>query len=125
VAARRSSQGGLGLAIDDHMAPRSALLPTLATDRGAVVWHAKAEARRAARALHEAVTDADARTSEEFCGQGYGNPITRTVDGTQTVDSRNAESATASVGRAAPKALRWSQMGAFDGIITLIGRALG
>ena len=119
MAERRSSEGGL--AIEDHMAPRSALLPTFAT----VVWHAKAEARRAARALHEAVTDADARTSEEFCGQGYGNPITRTVDGTQTVDSRNAESATASVGRAAPKALRWSQMGAFDGIITLIGRALG
>jgi O-antigen/teichoic acid export membrane protein len=121
VAARRSSAGGL--AIEDHVAPRSALLPPLATDRGALVWHAKAEARRAARALHEAIATADARTSEEFCGPGHGDPITQTVDITPPVDSRNTESATASVGRAARKALRWSLMGAAS--TRLGGLALG
>jgi O-antigen/teichoic acid export membrane protein len=92
VAARRRSDEGLE--IEDPLAPRTALLPTLATDRGTVVGHAKAEARRAARALHEAVADVDAGTSEELRRQGHGDSITRTVDG------RSTESATALVGRA-------------------------
>jgi O-antigen/teichoic acid export membrane protein len=104
VAVRRSSAEAL--VADDQMPARNAVPPTLATDSGALVWHARMEARRAARAFHGAMAAADAATSDEVYEQGYGDPITHPVD------SPDAESASASIGRAARKGLLWSLMGA-------------
>jgi O-antigen/teichoic acid export membrane protein len=106
VAVRRTSAEAL--AVEDHPAPQNALSATLATDRGALVWHAKAEARRAARAFHDAVAAADTRPPDEPNGQGHGDPITHTVDDSE------AEPVTASIGRAARKGLLWSLMGAMS-----------
>ena len=109
---------GGGLAIEDRLAPRSdAFDPTFATDRILVAWQVKAEARRAARALHGAMAGADARSSEEFSAPRDGGPITRLDDSPAT------EPANRSIGQAARKGLLWSLMGAAS--TRLGGLALG
>src|SRR5918994_91664 len=67
--------GGAGstpsLAIEDRLTPQKVALASMFVgDRTSVAWRVKADARRAARALHEAMVDADARTSEvDLAGQ--------------------------------------------------------
>lgn len=67
--------GGAGstpsLAIEDRLTPQKVALASMFVgDRTPVAWRVKADARRAARALHEAMVDADARTSEvDLAGQ--------------------------------------------------------
>ena len=107
-----------GIAIEDRLAPpEGALDPTVATDSTPLAWEVKAEARRAARALHEAIADTDASTSEGFDGQHQGDPVVKTDDGSDT------ESAIGSISRAAGKGMRWSLMGA--ALTRLGGLALG
>jgi O-antigen/teichoic acid export membrane protein len=66
-----------GLAIEDRLAPQGdALDPTRVTERIPLAWQVKAEARRAARALHEAMAGAGARSSEKSYGPGQGDLIT-------------------------------------------------
>jgi O-antigen/teichoic acid export membrane protein len=116
VAGSRGSVGGL--AIEDRLASQTAALdPTVATDRTPLAWQVRAEARGAARAFHEAVAGADARTAEGSNGSGNDAPVT------QTDDSPEAEPATSSIGRAAGKGLRWSLIGAAS--MRLGGLALG
>ncbi len=116
VAGGRGSGGGL--AIEDRLASQTAALdPTVATDSAPLAWQIRAEARGAARALHEAVAGADARTAEGSNGSGHDTPVT------QTDDSPETEPATSSIGRAAGKGLRWSLIGATS--TRLGGLALG
>jgi O-antigen/teichoic acid export membrane protein len=104
VAVPRSSSGVLSPEV--RLAPLAdAGFPTLGTDRGALTWHTTAEARQAARALHEAMAAADARTSAVYEHRSV-DPIAQTVGGPDT------GSAATSVGRAARKGLLWSLMGA-------------
>jgi O-antigen/teichoic acid export membrane protein len=104
VAARRSSAEAV--VVEDQVAPRNTVPRALATDGGAPVFHARVEARRAARAFHDAMAAADATTSDELLDQGCGDPVT------DTVDDPDAEPTSASIGRAARKGLVWSLMGA-------------
>jgi Polysaccharide biosynthesis protein len=107
-----------GLAIEDRrVPPKDALDPTVATDRTSLAWRVRAEARRAAKALHEAMAGADARCSEESHGVGHGDMVTTTHDGPRT------EPDTGSIGRVAGKGLRWSLIGAAS--TRLGGLALG
>jgi O-antigen/teichoic acid export membrane protein len=106
-----------GLAIEDRRPPRTdALDPTVVTDRTSLEWQVRAEARRAAKTLHEAMAGADARSSEESHGQAHGEPVTET-------DRPDTEPATGSIALAASKGLRWSLIGAAS--TRLGGLALG
>jgi O-antigen/teichoic acid export membrane protein len=66
------SDSGGGLAIGDRPAsPPTAFDQSVATGHTGTASEVKVEARRAARALHEAMVGADARTSEESVGQAH------------------------------------------------------
>jgi lipopolysaccharide exporter len=80
LAGGRDSTGGL--AIRAHPAsPPGALDDSVVADRAPIALQVKAEARRAARALHEAMAGADARTSEDSYGQAHGAPAGDAVRG--------------------------------------------
>lgn len=106
------------LAIEDRLAPEGdAFDPTVVAERTPIAHSVKVEARRAARALHDAIADASTRPSEESSGRDHSDPVTE-------VDERpNSESTTSSIGRAAGRGLRWSLIGAAS--TRLGGLALG
>jgi O-antigen/teichoic acid export membrane protein len=54
------------LAIGDRLAPQIAVKQAVVTERTPVAWQVKADARRAARALHAAMIGEAARTSEGY-----------------------------------------------------------
>jgi PST family polysaccharide transporter len=79
VPGGRGSAGSI--AIQDRLAPaKVALEPAGVTDRTPIAWQVKTEARRTARALHEAMARADAKTSEES-GQSHTDSAVEVVRG--------------------------------------------
>jgi O-antigen/teichoic acid export membrane protein len=115
VAIRRSSTGCL--VIEDRPAPQMAAVRSGVVTEASSAAQVKVDARRAARALHEAMAGADGPSSEEHQGQRDGGP-TIELD-----DSPTAEPVTGSIGRAARKGLLWSVAGTAS--TRLGGLALG
>lgn len=91
--------------------------PTVLTDVHPHEREVKAEARRAARALHEAMAASDRSARDRWLLQQRHDP------GGPIDDSLTPESATRSIGEAAGRGLRWSLIGA--GATRLGGLALG
>jgi O-antigen/teichoic acid export membrane protein len=112
---RRLSEG---LAVEDRLeAWTDTLDPTVVIARTPLARQVMAEARRAARALHDAMADADVGTAQASYGDGPGDEVT------QTDGSPGTEPTTRSIGQAAGKGLRWSLIGA--AATRLGGLALG
>lgn len=114
MATRRSSKGRL--AVEDRPALQIPAVRAGALPETSHAGQVKAEARRAARALHEAIADADDRSSAHSGHQAGGTTI-------ELDDGPGSEPDTGSIGRAARKGLLWSVAGTASA--RLGGLALG
>ena len=106
VVPRRTS--ATRLVVEDPSGPEPAA-PEPAVARGipVAVTEAKADARRAARALHDAVVWSDRSVYRGSQWRPYRAPVVPTDESTAT------DQDTGGIGRAAGKGLRWSLIGAF------------
>jgi PST family polysaccharide transporter len=126
----RTVAGGPGSAasldLDDRLTPQQvALDSTFVSDRTPIARQVKADARRSARALHEAMVDADARTSaSDLAGQSpmaahvrpHDHESLRADAADQTVDRADANQ---TLRTQVSQGVRW---GVIASIATQVGR---